>query len=108
MMSATSGETQPQPRQSFAFLRGVKGRYLLLVLALSLVVRLLPAYFVYGSFDVSSWIMVVRNFRMHHNPYETGKLNWPPLWPILLLYMMRIEDVYSLEPSFSVKIIPCI
>lgn len=77
-------------------------------MAVGLAVRLIPAYFVYGSFDVGAWELVIREFREGHNPYTTGKLNWPPLWPMLLFYTKRMEDVYGLPTHFSVKIIPCV
>src|SRR5690348_3413073 len=86
----------------------MRSRKLLLLLALALAVRLIPAYLVYGSFDTGAWELVVREFRLHHNPYETGKLNWPPLWPLLLFYTMKLEDAYGLPTWFSVKLIPCV
>lgn len=94
--------------QRYALIQGESGVFVLLLLALGLAVRLIPAYLVYGSFDVGAWELVIREFRQGHNPYETGKLNWPPLWPILLFYTRRMEDVYNLPTHFSVKIIPCL
>jgi hypothetical protein len=91
-----------------SLLRGQSGAFVLALLALSLVVRLIPAYFVYGSFDVGTWGLVIREYRIGHNPYTTGKLNWPPLWPMLLFYTMRMEDVYNLPTHFAVKILPCL
>src|SRR5689334_1520008 len=86
----------------------MRSRNLLILLVLALAVRLIPAYFVYGSFDTGAWELVVREFRLSHNPYETDKLNWPPLWPLLLFYTMRLEDAYGLPTWFSVKLIPCV
>lgn len=91
-----------------ALMRGESGKFFLTLLALGLAVRLVPAYLVYGSFDVGAWELVIREFRQGNNPYETGKLNWPLLWPLLLLYVRRMEDVYHLPTHFSVKIIPCL
>lgn len=83
-------------------------QYALALLVMGLAVRLVPAYFVYGSFDVGAWVLVVHWYRYGRNPYMTGKLNWPPLWPMLLLYSLKLEDVYNLPLHFAVKIIPCI
>jgi hypothetical protein len=87
-------------------LQGDSGRYVLLLLALGLVVRFVPAYLIYGSNDVGAWRLVIREFAMHHNPYLTKKLNWPPLWPTLLLYTARMQEVYSLPDYVAVKVIP--
>ncbi len=92
----------------FALVRSTTGRYLLALLVLSLTVRLVPAYFVHGSFDVGSWELVIRKIRMGQNPYLTGKLNWPPLWPLLLVVTLWMEDTYGLPRDFSVKLIPCV
>src|ERR1041385_1841942 len=91
-----------------SLLRGKSAGFVLILLGISLVVRLIPAYLVHGSFDVGAWELVIREYRVGNNPYETGKLNWPPLWPMLLLYTLRLEDVYSVPTHFSVKLIPCL
>jgi Gpi18-like mannosyltransferase len=83
-------------------------RLLVALVCLCLVVRLVPAYFVYGSFDVGSWELVIRQFREGNNPYETAKLNWPPLWPMMLYGVRYVEDLLHLPTHFSVKLLPCL
>ncbi|HZO90079.1 MAG TPA: hypothetical protein VFB38_17250 [Chthonomonadaceae bacterium] len=92
--------------ERFPMLRGEGGRCALALLALSLTVRLVPAYLVYGSFDVGAWELVAREWQLGHNPYQTGKLNWPPLWPLLLIYVGRMQTIYGLPSYFAVKLIP--
>ena len=87
-------------------LKGENGRYILLLLVLGLVIRFVPAYLVYGSNDVGAWRLVIREFNMGNNPYLTKKLNWPPLWPTMLLYTGRVQTVYGLPDYFAVKVVP--
>lgn len=89
-----------------SLLKGVSGRYILLLLVLALAIRFVPAYLVYGSNDVGAWRLVIRQFDMGNNPYLTKKLNWPPLWPTLLLYTGRMQTVYKLPDYFAVKVVP--
>ncbi|CCW34473.1 hypothetical protein CTKA_00508 [Chthonomonas calidirosea] len=80
------------------------GLYVLLLLVLGLVIRLVPAYLIYGSYDVGAWRTVLMYQGMGKNPYLTHKLNWPPLWPTLLLWAGRLEAVYHLPDYFAVKL----
>jgi hypothetical protein len=89
-------------------LKGNSGNYLLCLLLLGLVIRLVPAYYIYGSNDVGAWRWAIRELSHGANPYLTKKLNWPPLWPTILLYTARMEQVYHLPDAFSVKVVPCL
>jgi hypothetical protein len=101
------GESPARARRSDLF-SGRSGQYFLVLLLLGLIVRFIPAYVFYGSNDVGSWRWAIRLFGQGLNPYTTGKLNWPPLWPTMLLYTGRMEAVYNLPDYLSVKIIPII
>jgi len=85
-------------------LEGKSGLYVLLLLMLGFTIRLVPAYLIYGSYDVGAWRTVVMYQGMGKNPYLTHKLNWPPLWPTLLLWAGRLETVYHLPDYFAVKL----
>jgi hypothetical protein len=100
-------DTRPKCGGLLTSIQSPNGRYALWLAILSLAVRLVPAYYIYGSFDVGAWILVQRTVHAGNNPYLTGKLNWPPLWLFILLYAQKLEDIYNLPNHFAVKIVPC-
>ena len=106
--AATDHNNKRWRRQaSLAAIQSPNGRRVLGLATLSLVVRLIPAYLVYGSFDVGGWELVQRYAAMGQNPYLTGKLNWPPFWLVMLLYAQKLQSIYNLPSHFAVKIVPC-
>lgn len=60
---------------------------LLIVLGVSWVARaLFVAVFGYVySFDVDYWRVALETLDEGRNPYETGLINWPPLWLVLIV-----------------------
>jgi hypothetical protein len=60
---------------------------LLLVLSVSWVARaaFVAAFGAVYSFDVDYWRVVLERLDDGRNPYETGLLNWPPLWLVLVV-----------------------
>lgn len=91
-------------RERLPWMRERSGFYLLCLLFVGLLVRLVPAYLVYGSYDVGAWRQVLMHQSIGQNPYLTHKLNWPPLWPTLLLWAGRMQSVYGVPDYFVVKI----
>lgn len=105
----SSDDPQPQPRSllnRFLLLHGTSGKYLVALIFIGLAVRIVPGLLIYGTDDVGAWRLVIRTFGQHQNPYTTGKLNWPPLWPTLLLYAGRLQEVYGFPDYFAVKVVP--
>ena len=104
-------DLQPQRRSRltrFPLLQGANGKYLLALVLIGLVIRVVPGLLIYGTDDVGAWRLVIRTFAMGQNPYMTGKLNWPPLWPTLLLYAGRLQVMYGFSDYFAVKAIPIV
>src|ERR1051325_8798104 len=90
----------------YASLSPVSLPYLFALVAISLSIRLVVAFYVYGTDDMTSWIGVSRLLNEGKNPYESGRLNWPPLWPALILYSSRLAAVYGLPLHFAIKLAP--
>jgi hypothetical protein len=76
--------------------------------ALALVVRLVPAWFVYGSDDVLNWQHVAQNIGAKYDPYAAGLLNWPPLWPWVIRLDAKIGSTFGLTWHFAVKLGPIV
>ncbi len=102
--SEVTEDSLAPPRKGI-FQGGSRG-YFVALLLLCLLVRFVLAYWVYGSFDVDAWRQVLHEFTMEHNPYYTGKLNWPPLWPTILWFMGYFQNLTNIPEYILVKIVP--
>ena len=105
-MTAPANAGASSGRGGLALLQGRSARLATLLIAIAFAVRVIPAAMIYGSDDVSSWLLVSDVFLRNHNPYETGTLNWPPLWPALILYSTKAAGVYHLPLVLSSKLTP--
>ena len=70
-----------------------------IVLAVSWLVR---AVFVAAigeahSADVNNWVLAVATRNEGRNPYETGVLNWPPLWLEVIFVLDRVADYLDMS-----------
>ena len=50
------------------------------------------------SGDVNNWLLALATRAEGRNPYETGVLNWPPLWLEVIVVLDRVADY--LDVSF--------
>lgn len=81
-----------------------KNKSLVTLIAISLTVRLIPALLVFGSSDVRSWYRVAEEIHAGRNPYLSGVLNWPPLWPVIIALMSSAARVCHLPLYLLVKV----
>ena len=49
------------------------------------------------SVDVDSWVLAVATQAEGRNPYETGVLNWPPLWLEVIFVLDRVADYLDMS-----------
>ena len=70
-------------------------RDLAIVLAASWLARLLfiAAIGDAHSLDVDYWRSALDALEEGRNPYETGVLNWPPLWLVIIVGLDAVADV---------------
>ncbi len=77
------------------------------LLLLALLVRLVPAAFIFGTEDVSAWHKCAALMASGRNPYDVPLLiSWPPLWPVLALISYVTSEVTRLPFSFVIKLFP--
>lgn len=98
--------TQAQSIERVTLLSGINGRYVSALIVLSLLVRLIPAALVYGADDMTNWHTVARTMLDGRNPYATGHLNWPPLWPGLIYFSVLLAALLRLPSPFALKLLP--
>jgi len=72
---------------------------------LTIVVRLVPAIFAYGTSDVMSWELLGRLLLAGENFYATQLHNWPALWIYFCAAAVLIHDATGL-PFFTLIKLP--
>jgi hypothetical protein len=72
---------------------------LLVVLAVSWAARaaFIAVFGAVYSFDVDYWRVVLEWLEDGRNPYETGLLNWPPLWLVLIVAIDAGADLVGIS-----------
>jgi hypothetical protein len=81
-------------------------RLLAAAVAIAAVVRLIPASIVYGSDDVAGWHRLSDTMALKGDPYSTGLVNWPPLWPWIVHAEAKLTTLLGLPFHFVVKLGP--
>jgi hypothetical protein len=56
------------------------------------------------SFDVDYWRIVLERLEDGRNPYETGLLNWPPLWLVVIVGVDAAADVAGIALLTALRI----
>jgi hypothetical protein len=79
---------------------------LLVVLAVSWAARaaFVAVFGTVYSFDVDYWRIVLERLDEGSNPYETGLLNWPPLWLVLIVAIDAGADVAGIAFLTALRI----
>jgi len=72
-------------------------------------VRIIPAFMVYGTEDVSAWHFAISVLEQGKNPYSQSYVfNWSPLWLMVIFQLFKISNIFKIPYYGLIKIIPII
>lgn len=72
----------------------------LLLFSRILFVCLMPATY---STDLNSWLRVIEMLDKGENPYNSGVLNWPPVWMQFLFAVGRLSEITTIPKIYLIQ-----
>jgi hypothetical protein len=76
------------------------------LLVLTFAVRAIAALFGLATEDVGGWQRIVLTAAAAGDVYATGLVNWPPVWPAILVTFMPVADWFGIPFAIAVKVAP--